>query len=252
MTERRLPLALGNTGTASDADENDVIQKGANGLWHTRGLTEQVRPNIILEDFKTDHIVFSAGNEAWDERWATNATGLVGTILAFGGGAHVGMATFTNATAGAIAASYRKAFDMFEMSSFRRLACRMRISSIAAGMGFKLGLINASATPFIRVCFEPATSANWLLQTNAGFDNVDTGVPVLVNTFYNIELRHDGASNYTLSVNGSAPVSPHPDVPDLTDQVTLEWVLLSPSSGANRAHQLDYIYLVCDAPGRGF
>lgn len=36
MTERRLPLAFGNTGTASDADQNDLIQKGAGGLWVTR------------------------------------------------------------------------------------------------------------------------------------------------------------------------------------------------------------------------
>lgn len=246
MTERRLPAGY-NT-----ADENDIVQKGSGGIWYTRGLTELVRPTCILEDFKTDQIIYSAGNEAWDERWATNATGLLGNVGPFTGAVVVGFATFTNASGSAITATYRKALDLFEMVRLRRIACRMRINSIAPGMGFRIGTLFSSLVPGIDACFEPATSANWLLQTGAGFTNVNTGVPVVINTFYDIDLRHDGASNYTLSINGSAPVVPVTSIPALSTPATLEWVLSTPNSGANRAHQLDYIYAVFDTPGRGF
>jgi len=48
MTERRLPGSLGSTGTSADADQNDIIQKGPNGLWFTRGAAELVIPGRFL------------------------------------------------------------------------------------------------------------------------------------------------------------------------------------------------------------
>lgn len=48
MTERRLPRALGNSGTSQDADQDDIIQKGAGGLWYARGAADLVIPGRFL------------------------------------------------------------------------------------------------------------------------------------------------------------------------------------------------------------
>jgi hypothetical protein len=211
------------------------------------------RELVIFEDFKSDHVTTSSGNEAWDERWTTSAPSLTySSVVAYGDDA-LGIGGFTNASAAAITARYRKADGMFQMASLRRIACRVRLYSIASGMGFRVGTIFPSTpTPCISAVFQPATSPNWLLQTDGGFVNVNTGVPVVAGVFYVLDLRHDGAGHYTLSVNGSAPVAPAgPSVPDPAASVTPEWVLSTPASGANRTHNIDYVYALVQTPARG-
>ncbi len=210
------------------------------------------REFVIFEDFMADHVTVSSGNESWDQRWTTTAPALTYTTGAFAGDNNVlGLATIANVSAGAITGRYRKGDGIFAMARLRRIACRMRLNSIAAGMGFRIGATYSSLAPIFNVLFEPATSPNWLLVSNGGFV-ANTGVLAVVNTFYEFDLRHDGASLYTLSVNGSAPVSPAlpAHVPSLTDNGTLEWVLTTPASGANRSHQMDYVYALFQTPAR--
>jgi hypothetical protein len=78
MTERRLPRALGSTGTSADAEENDIIQKGANGIWYTRGVTEVVLPIVdtALDARTATDLVYTPGVPAnWADPDPTEVAG---------------------------------------------------------------------------------------------------------------------------------------------------------------------------------
>lgn len=204
----------------------------------------------FFEDFLNPTL--SVGNSRiWDGHWLVESTTLsYSHISGAGSSDEAGVVLIQNSTGGAITSAARKAEGIIRAEAFRRLVCRVRIFDVGAGMGFHLGLAFNGGVSVINLSFLQSQSANWQLRTNADNDLVDTSEVAVAGSFHLLDLRHDGAGNWTGSVDGSTPVAPGPDVPSLNDVCTPEFVFTTPAAGASRAVNLDFIYFELATPGR--
>jgi hypothetical protein len=149
--------------------------------------------------------------------------------------------------------------SLAEMSTFRRAVVRVKPGSIASGMNFEIGLSSDGTTAVaendesITAIFQPSVSANWRLRTHDGGAAVlvDTGVPVVAGTWYQLDLQSDGVSVVSLSIDGDTPVIADPgDLPPLTTDCAFVTRFDMPNAGVGRTWTIDFIYATFDTSGR--
>jgi hypothetical protein len=146
-----------------------------------------------------------------------------------------------------------------EMASFRRSTVRVRTGNIASGMNFEIGLDNDSAhavggsSAAITAVFQPSVSANWRLRAHDGASAVftDTGVPVVADTWYQLDLVSDGLSVVSLSINGAAAVvADAGDLPAMTTDCAFVMRFGFPAAGASRTWLVDFVHGRFELTGR--
>jgi hypothetical protein len=239
---------------ANSAALQAMVLPVANRVEYLRQVLEDApwREVSIFEDFLAPVHEVDADEYYADTAWVMNSafSGYAKTsIPAFGDA--LGLIVASNSSGGALSALSRKTEGCIKVENFRRATARIQVGSVAAGMGFTIGLDFVGGAETMAAVFAPATSANWLLRDATGFLSVDTGVPVAINTWYTLDLVHDGALGFTLSVNGSVPVVANPaGLPALIDVVTPAWKMITPAAGANRFFYIDYIYFRDISAGR--
>lgn len=197
----------------------------------------------VFEDFLAPVHEVDADEYYADTAWVMNSafSGYTKTsIPAFGDS--MGLIVASNNGGSALNALSRKSEGCLVTSQVRRAVARIQVGSIAAGMGFACGFNFVGDTEKVAAAFDPAVSPNWLLRTGSGFVTVNTGVVVAPGVWYELDLQHDGALGFTLSVNGSAPVAAVAGLGLVTDVVSPFWRMLSPNAGANRFFYVDFVY----------
>lgn len=203
------------------------------------------RECTIMEDFLAPVHEIDADEFYADTAWVMNAafsTYSKTPIVVVDSDDALGYFVASNATAGALSALVRKTEGCVVAKDVRRAAARVWVGSIAAGMGFSVGFDFVGGAPAVRAVFEPATSPNWLLQSDGGFVNQNTGIPVTAAAWTLLDLEHNGTGTWSLSVNGAAATTYAPASPVVTNPITPCWKLVTPAAGANRYFYVDFIY----------
>lgn len=249
---------------ASHAALANAIRPVANRAEYLRDLVEVAPWRIvsIFEDFLAARVSSLPDHAQWDQLW-NSSNDDVGSwnIADLDFEDALGVVRFLNTSGSASASRYRKSFSMARFENVRRITARVRASSVASGMNLEIGWLRStdpnpgnedSPSHAASVVFMPSSSANWRLRTDDGSSStyVDTGVPVAADTWYQLDLVHDGALGVTLSIDGATPVGALTTIPALDDEGSLQWKIAAPAAGANRAWILDFIAGRFDVPGR--
>lgn len=247
---------------ANAAALSALVLPVANRVEYVRSLVESNpwRTARIFEDFKST-LALSTSIDQYrsDEFWNTSGTVLDANISvtdvgsASGTSTDLGVVRFANASGSAVTARFRKAFNICRYAQARRFVARVLTGSIAAGNQLEVGFIRSTAAApldtgaprdAISFVFNPAASPNWRVRTDDGTNQtfLDTGTAVAVDTYYNLDLTHDGAGGLTARVNGGSAVIPVANIPALTLGTSAQWKFAMPNAGANRRWEFDFLY----------
>ncbi len=246
-----------------------MVKPIANRAEYLRAILEDAPwlRSDFFEDFFVDGTADAAAAQAkYNTLWTFTRTGTpsIGQTTVVDADS-IGVLDLTNSSGSASAAHFSKGNivgvgpALAQMSSFRRAVARVRVLSIVSGMNFEIGLGTngqngvAEAAASITAIFQPSASPNWRLRTHTGGAavHVDTGVPVAINTWYQLDLTSDGVSVVSLSVDGATPVTAAPgDLPAMSTICSFLTRFESPNAGAGRTWRCDFVYGRFSATGR--
>ncbi len=230
----------------------------ANRTEYVRQLVESApwKTYRIVEDFCADQYTPNVDAYFYDERWHTSGVGLDANITlgsASTAANAIGVQRFSNVSGSAVEARFRKSFSLAKYAQFRRFVARLRTGSIVAGNTFEAGAIRSTdATPLdtgaprdvMSWTFNPSASPNWRVRTDDGAAQTftDSGIAVVADTDYVLDLRHDGAGGLTMFIGGVACGVPVANVPSMALDTTAQWKFAMPAAGANRRWDFDLLF----------
>jgi|SRR5688572_12020626 len=246
---------------ANQATLINMVKPIANRTAYLKQIAEDApwRKSEFFEDFFVNGSADPATNLAqYNSLWTFTRVGTPSLSQTTAIGAdELGTLSIENSSGSASAARLSKGDiisvgpALSHMANFRRAVVRVKTLSIVSGMNFEVGLGTGGGTAVaessasITAIFQPSASPNWRLRTHDGGAAVfvDTGVPVAINTWYQLDLVSDGVNVVSLSVNGATPVVADPgDLPAMTTICDFLTRFEAPNAGAGRTWRCDFVY----------
>lgn len=206
---------------------------------------------------------FSSPELSAETRWALLESSPVLTVAGVVGGdslAH-GRARFGNASGSVSEAilvrdptALPARFDQIS-----QLAIRVKVNSIASGMGLEFGCYSAisqgiglSSGHGIGWIFSPALTGNWELRSVNGGSatRIDSGIAVSTSNTYILRIDQTSPGVFVGRVDAGSNHTVVATIPAASTACAHMLKMVSPNAGANREFDVDFILARYSIPGR--